>query len=81
MNKGAKVFPQGSWLEETLELLRKRTGSFERISKETGLGLFWLNRVANGHIPDPSVNRVQMLHDYLVKEGKRERASTDAVEE
>lgn len=25
----------------------------------------WLKRFAAGNIPDPSVNRVQALHDYL----------------
>jgi hypothetical protein len=41
----------------------------------------WLKRFAGDSIPDPSVNRVQALHDYLCtlpKGGRSERRAAQA---
>ena len=62
-------------LERTQRLLRNASDvSLAEIAREAGppVAYDWLKRFAAGEIPDPSVNRIQALHDYLVT---RERAA------
>lgn len=51
--------------QRTLELLRKSPATLREISEETALGYEWLRKFKAEKIPDPSVNRVQQLHDFL----------------
>jgi hypothetical protein len=34
---------------------------------ETRISFGWLQRVKNGHIKDPGVNRIQWLYEHLTK--------------
>lgn len=69
-----KVFPNMSTmalLETTRSMLTKLTNSGMSLRQiaiefEGEVEYDWLKRFANGEIKDPSVNRVQALHDCLV---------------
>jgi predicted transcriptional regulator len=37
------------------------------MAEECGVSVAWISRFAAGKIPNPGVNTVQCLHDYLVK--------------
>ena len=59
-------------LERTRALLDASTDiPLAEIAREAGppVAYDWLKRFAAGDIPDPSVNRVQALHDYLCRRG------------
>lgn len=68
-----------SLLERTKELLKKRreTRSLRQIADESGgtVDEYWLTKFAADKVPDPSVNRVQALHDSLVSPRKKNRAA------
>ena len=54
----------------TLRLLDARIASKQitllDLHKETGLSFYWLRKFKSREVPDPSVNRVQRLYEYLV---------------
>lgn len=49
----------------TLELLRETDTPLLVIYKETDLPYYWLQKLKDGKISDPSVNRMQHLYEYL----------------
>jgi len=56
------------WLERTLALIKRANEAgltYRQISDATGVNVFWLNKVRWGEISDPSVKRIQRVHDYL----------------
>lgn len=55
-----------SLLDRTYQLLSERTLSLREIAEQTKLDESWLAKFHRKVIPDPSVNKVQRLHDYLV---------------
>lgn len=60
-------------LERTLLLLKKAQENgvtYLEIYQETQLRPNWLSGIATGKIADPSVRRVQALHDYLAKQAQ-----------
>lgn len=70
--------PSGPLLERTQYLLTHAPRSISRrsIAKGSGTTEPWLSRFASSLIADPSVNKVQRVHDYLVAEiGKIEGAA------
>lgn len=54
-------------LTRTLHLLNTRpdTCTLELISVKTGLTVAWLRDIENGRIVEPSVVKIETLHDYL----------------
>ena len=54
-------------LKETNELMENRshTTTISVISKATQLDINWLYAFENGNIKDPSVNKVELLNNYL----------------
>jgi hypothetical protein len=54
-------------LQKTLELLRNCDLPLTEIATKSNLGVEWLKKLKAGSIPDPSVRRIQRLHDYLVR--------------
>lgn len=52
-------------LDTTLELARASNLPVTRICKATGVTPRWYYMFVRGEIKDPSVRRVQRLHDYL----------------
>jgi hypothetical protein len=54
-------------LTKTRELLAATEIPLHQIATESQLGYEWLRKFKADLIPDPSVNRVQILHDYLLQ--------------
>jgi hypothetical protein len=55
-------------LAETQQLLKNRPRllTFKKIAEDLPtLNRVWLSRMANGHIKETDVNRVQTLYEYL----------------
>jgi transcriptional regulator with XRE-family HTH domain len=55
----------GTLMQETIRLLRERTNQLPQIAQKTGLSFYWLRKFAYREIPNPSVNAVQKLYEYL----------------
>lgn len=58
-----------SLMAKTQALLKASKISYPQIFLDTSIEITWLSRFANGGTPNPSVNRVQKLYEYLT--GKR----------
>lgn len=54
-------------LDRTLDLLRNCDVSLPELANMSGLGYEWLKKLKAGDIPDPGVNKIQKLHDFLVQ--------------
>lgn len=52
-------------LERTYRLLDSRTETLMQISENAGIDDSWLFKFSRRAIPNPGVNLVQKLHDYL----------------
>lgn len=52
-------------LAQTRALLQESDLSQLEIFKATGLTPFWLSSVSTGKVADPSVNKIQMLYEFL----------------
>lgn len=52
-------------LEKTRQLLQDCDLQLTQIANMSGLGYEWLKKFKADLIPDPSVNKVQVLHDFL----------------
>lgn len=55
----------GSLLLATQQLLHDSHRTHEEIFLATGLPMQWLSSLVRGQTPDPSVNRVQKLYEFL----------------
>lgn len=58
----------GSLLTRTIELVRQAQEAGVTtldIYKATGLKPFWIQSVVSGRTTNPSVNRIQLLYEYL----------------
>lgn len=53
-----------SLFEETMKLLKPHE-DIVAISYHTGLAYDWLVKLKRGSIKDPSVNKIQILYEYL----------------
>jgi hypothetical protein len=55
--------------DKTLEMLQNRSVklTFTQISKETGLNETWIGAFHQNRVPNPGVNFVQTLYEYLSK--------------
>lgn len=56
---------QGSLYNTTLDLLTKTDIPMTTIASETALPYDWLKQLRRGKIPNPSVNRIQKLYEFL----------------
>lgn len=56
---------EGTLLARTRKLLQSAEDSYLVIYKATGLNPNWLSLLSRGEIPNPSVNKVQALYEYL----------------
>lgn len=48
-----------------LNSLQESKGHWKRVCSDTGLGYSWITKLAQGHIDNPSVNKIQILADYF----------------
>lgn len=53
---------------KTLQLLHDDRRSLFSIHTRTGLSYSWLKKFCYEELPDPSVNRVQCLYEFLTRE-------------
>jgi hypothetical protein len=65
-------------LQKTLELLKKCDLTLVEIATKSNLGVEWLRKLKGGSIPDPSVNKIQRLHDFLVSHSQRNTKLVDS---
>lgn len=63
-----------SLLEQTKTLLQTRRQTLNQIATGANVDYSWLAKFSQGRIPDPSVRKVQAVHDYL-----SEHRDTDAA--
>lgn len=54
-------------LEKTYELLGERKLSLKELAEDAELDESWLAKFHRRAIPNPGVNLVQKLHDYLIR--------------
>ena len=50
-----------------LEMLDARKGEWRDIARDSGVPYSTLCKIAQGHIPSPSVHTIQSLHDFLTQ--------------
>ena len=65
---------QAPLFEKTLDLLRKCDMPLPELAQKSNLGYEWLKKLRNDEIPDPGVNRIQRLHDFLVNRENKQPA-------
>ena len=58
-------------LQKTLDLVRETDVNIAQMCRELGISKRWYFRFRDGDYSDPGVNRIEALHDYLVKHRKR----------
>jgi len=63
-----------SLLQDTYALLEKRSVSLQVIAQETSVSYSWINMLNQGRIPDPGVQKVQRVHDFLLSVEKQSAA-------
>lgn len=58
-----------SLLERTRTLLKCKpsTLTYSAIAKSTGVSVAWISRFADDKIPNPGVNQVQAIFDYMTE--------------
>lgn len=53
-------------LDRTMVLLKECPLPLPEIARGADVGFEWLKKLKAGEIPEPGVNRIQRLHDFLV---------------
>lgn len=61
-------------LDQVLRELNACRGEWPRLCRELGLSYWWITKLAQGHIHDPGVRKIQRLHDYFVANEPKEAA-------
>lgn len=56
---------QPVFLDHVLNLLKQSDKTAREIQNDTGLKEDWLNKLRQGLIDDPSVNKIEILYVYL----------------
>lgn len=64
-----------SLLQKTLSLAKETKEPVKKICDAAGVTPRWYYMLLDGDIKDPSVNRIQRLHDYLESAGGDEDAA------
>lgn len=55
-----------TWEDKTRQLVESTDIPASQICRDLGFDRSWLRKWLKGMIPDPGVNRIQKLHDYLI---------------
>lgn len=58
-----------TWLQATLQMVDKAGLTHRELAERTGLGREWIASVRQGRIPNPGIQGIQRLHDYLKGQG------------
>lgn len=71
-----------SMLSYVIDRLRAEETVLTVVCRETGLKPSWLWQLKDGRIPDPSVRKIQSLHDYFRRKDAEKVSPADtAVQE
>lgn len=62
---------EGALMAHTRKLLSETPLSMKDISKATGVRVNWLWRFREGRVPDPGVNRVELIYTYITGKSLR----------
>lgn len=54
-----------SLLLVTIKLLKESTFNLFEISEKTSLNYYWLKKLYYNKLKDPSVNKIQILYEFL----------------
>ncbi len=52
---------------KTRELIKEDRLTLEMLAQATGVPFYWLKKFSAGEIPNPAVNRIQYLYEFLSK--------------
>lgn len=63
----ASTTTPGSLHSKTLSLLQQDGRSLLEISVHCGVSYYWIKKFFRNENPDPSVNRVQALYEFLTQ--------------
>lgn len=61
------MIKQSKLLGKTVALLKATTVPYTKIASDMGFNIRWVHMVKDGDIKDPSVNRIEALYEYLLK--------------
>ena len=56
-----------SLLTTTRQLIKQDRRTLNMISQATAVPFYWLKKFSAGEIPNPAVNRVQYLYEFLTQ--------------
>lgn len=62
-------------LDATKERLASRQETLQEVADGAGVGYQWLAKFSQNRIADPSVNKVQAVHDYFLRKQESARVS------
>ncbi len=54
-------------MTETIRLIRADKRTLRMIAQFTGVPFYWLKKFSANEIPNPAVNRVQYLYEFISK--------------
>ena len=57
-----------TYLQKTMQLISDSEITPPQLAKETGLGKRWMYKLYKGEYADPSVNKIELIYNYLVAE-------------
>lgn len=55
-----------SLLHDTRELLERHRGRWPVVCAAAGVSYSWVSKLARGEISNPTIQRLQRVHDYLL---------------
>lgn len=57
-----------TYYERTMKMVRDSGMTAAELSRATGLKQRWMSNLFRGEYPDPSVNKIETINNYLTKE-------------
>lgn len=55
-----------SLLQATRDLLERHRGRWPAVGKHADVSYSWISKLARGEITNPTIQRLQRVHDYLL---------------
>lgn len=79
MNVKRRKNKQSRMLRDVIRMLQERKGEWPAIADEVNETYSWLTKLAQGDIPNPSVNKIEPLYLYLLRSRQAPRQPRTAV--
>jgi len=65
-----------SLLQDTRDLLERHRGRWPAVGVRAGVSYSWISKLARGEISNPTIQRLQRVHDYLLSlDGPEDQAA------